>query len=178
MATLIRTWVLDRINCRWVLKWLTAGARSKLPHVALLAAGFACGPATPPGNATPPPTTPYLPTVPYWTPPAQVVYAPPSQVWLPTQTPLWYGSPSEEGKGYPISLGPAIPGPEQGEHRTDFFSPVYSPENIPPICDILTPTVPSVSAVDAPGPFMWFLTACVLLFIWKALPLQASKTSD
>lgn len=44
---MIATWVLDRIACRWVLHYLTAGARAALPHVSALSL---VGPPSPPAG--------------------------------------------------------------------------------------------------------------------------------
>ena len=36
---LIRTWVFDRIKCRWTLKWLTKAAWKAMPHLTSAAIG-------------------------------------------------------------------------------------------------------------------------------------------
>jgi hypothetical protein len=42
-----RTFVFDRIHCRWLVRFLTPGQWRALPHLTVLAAGFACGGASP-----------------------------------------------------------------------------------------------------------------------------------
>lgn len=92
---MIATWVLDRIACRWVLHYLTAGARAALPHVSALSLVGLCGGASPPPPAWhQPPAPPVL------------THVPPDAGW-PQLPPAWRYAPGV-GPSIPIGI-PVLP---------------------------------------------------------------------
>jgi hypothetical protein len=92
----IRTWVFDRVHCRWTKRFLTPGQWRALPHISIVAAGLACG-----GSAPPPPLTPSI------IPPTTTQYVPPPEFAYP---PAWgYTPPSGDANGYGGNRGFYIP---------------------------------------------------------------------
>lgn len=151
---LIRTFVLDRVNCHWTLRWLTYGQWKALPHVGAMAFVLTCGPTIhhPPGVTVPP-----------GPPPIEIVVIPPSPFpppWSPVVPPEDTYVPA-----IPTAFVPAIETPE-GPQET-FGAPPFLTTALPPYCP---PETPSPSRpVDEPGPLSWFCAALVLVGIWKAL---------
>jgi hypothetical protein len=126
---MIATWVLDRIHCRWLRKWLTLGQWRALPHVSAAVLAFNCGPSThiPPAYAVPPPA-----------PPAQV-WAPPAE-WPPTGVPpAWgYTPPGGYVPFMPIPLGPVLEVPggprETGGSSAPSFEALAPASELSPPC--------------------------------------------
>lgn len=137
---LIRTFVLDRINCRWMVEWLTAGARAALPHVSIATLAFTCGASGPPpptyGQPPPVPPTAWQPPPPAWVmpPPWGQDITPAPDTWPPVV--------------FPIPLGPVLTPPEGGPQET-FGAPPFVVAELPPIC--APETVRAVAPVDEPG---------------------------
>lgn len=132
---MIKTWVLDRIHCRWVLKWLSPSAWRALPHVSAIVGGFACGALGPPPPAAHVPPQPPGATV--EVPPPGTGYPPPWQ-WQPPP-----GAPPAEF----IPLGPVLV-PEGGPQET--FAPGYLAPDVPYLT-IAAPTQPSDMVPALPG---------------------------
>ncbi len=179
--------VWDRVLCRWVRRLVSSGAAKAMPHI-VAGAIFSCGPVTahqPPIPVIPIPliSTPpeYIPTIPIW-PVPQIEQ--PRWTFIPSELPqIAEGGGISSGSGFnqggALDVGAfSSPALDSDLRKLDHFSEHHSIP-VTPICDDTPPIddKPPVSKVDAPGPLAWFFLVCVLLFIWKALPLQASKAS-
>ena len=168
--------VWDRILCRFVRKLVSTGVAKAMPHI-VFGSILACGPVTahsPPPYLVPP--SPYIPIL----PPPIIPYTPipivPVQPFVPSG-PQWTFIPP--GDAYqPISTPPVfLPETNEDIGNGSPFTPTT--EHTAPICDTITPSKPITpttppTSVSAPGPLSWFVAACILLFLWKALGMQAS----
>lgn len=168
--------VWDRVLCRFVRRLVSRTVAKAMPHVVVGA--LICVPT---------PGLPALPEIPVAPPSPIILVAPPGAIidvippggasggWAegPASAPHidvpegGWTTPGEFDHGTPITSSGFDFGHDHGLSEINVLH-----EKLPPLCDI--PDTPPKSPVDAPGPFMWFLAACVLLFIWKGLSLQAS----
>lgn len=152
---LIRTFVFDRINCRWTIQWLTAGARAALPHLSVLTLVGLCGSSPPPPAyhippAPAPPVVTETPPGPWPQLPPAFGYAPPEGVYVPS-APIPIG---------PVLLAPGGPRETEGtSHDLTPEAPDFAPPAPQQLCDI-TPNVPR-APVPEPG-MLWVFGAAAL----------------
>lgn len=146
---MIRTWVFDRVACRWTIQWLTAGARAALPHLSVLTLVGLCGSSPPPPayHIPPAPVSPVVtetPPGPWPQLPPPFGYTPPQGVYIPSA---------------PIPIGPVLLAPG-GLRETEGGTPHdLTPEVPQQLCDI-TPNVPR-APVPEPG-MLWVFGAAAL----------------
>ena len=165
--------VWNRVLCRFVRTLVSTSAAKAMPHI-IIGAILTCGPVT----AQPPPLLPPILPSPFMQVPPMPIPSEPVQYVPQPDIARWTFIPPADMPGSLASVFlPSALANEglQGIHRNRFYQHFDSLRTGPAptfICDI--PPNVADTPVDAPGPLCWFITACVLLFLWHAMALQAS----
>jgi len=164
--------VWDRVLCRFVRRLVSKSVAKAIPHV--IVGALACGPVTAhpptpiippyPAIVTPPPV--YVPTIPTWPVP-------------PPEQRRWTFVPDLDVPAAQFIPSAFVPTDlehadlEQFKHDDNFFHGAGQHDLPSALCDTPSDDKPPVSPVSAPGPLVWFGFAAFILFLLKAVGMQA-----